>query len=83
MSNLRESGAIEQDADVVTLLHREREKQYQQGENSNEGLEAELIVAKNRNGATGVQNLLFFPQHTRFESRSKVDDSDVRTIQEI
>jgi replicative DNA helicase len=83
LSNLRESGAIEQDADVVTLLHREREKQYQQGENSNEGLEAELIVAKNRNGATGVQNLLFFPQHTRFESRSKVDDSDVRTIQEI
>ncbi|NLF93055.1 MAG: replicative DNA helicase [Oligosphaeraceae bacterium] len=83
LSNLRESGAIEQDADVVTLLHREREKQYQQGENSSEGLEAELIVAKNRNGATGVQNLLFFPQHTRFESRSKVDDSDVKTIQEI
>jgi len=83
LSNLRESGAIEQDADVVTLLHREREKQYQQGENSSEGLEAELIVAKNRNGATGVQNLLFFPQHTRFESRSKVNDSDVKTIQEI
>lgn len=83
LSNLRESGAIEQDADVVTLLHREREKQYQQGEDATEGLEAELIVAKNRNGATGVQNLLFFPQFTRFENRSKMDDKDVQNIQEI
>jgi len=83
LSNLRESGAIEQDADVVTLLHREREKQYQQGEDATEGLEAELIVAKNRNGATGVQNLLFFPQFTRFENRSKIDDKDVKNIQEI
>ncbi len=83
LSHLRESGAIEQDADVVTLLNRERDKQYQQGENVSEGLEAELIVAKNRNGATGVQNLLFFPQYTRFESRSKVDDHDIKNIQDI
>ncbi len=83
ISNLRESGAIEQHADVVTLLHREREKQYQQGEDATEGLEAELIVAKNRNGATGVQSLLFFPQFTRFENRSKMDDKDVQNIQEI
>ena len=83
LSHLRESGAIEQDADVVTLLNRERDKQYQQGENVSEGLEAELIVAKNRNGATGVQNLLFFPHYTRFESRSKVDDHDIKNIQDI
>ncbi|MDD3953100.1 MAG: replicative DNA helicase [Lentisphaeria bacterium] len=83
LSNLRESGAIEQDADVVTLLHRERDKQYSQGEDNEAGLDAELIIAKNRNGATGVQQLLFFPPFTRFENKAAMTDQDVEDIQKV
>ncbi len=83
LSHLRESGAIEQDADVVTLLHRERDKQYSQGDDNDAGLDAELIIAKNRNGATGTQQLLFFPQYTRFENKAAMSDQDVEEIQKI
>jgi len=76
LSNLRESGAIEQDADVVALLHRDREKQHNRSDD-NPALDAELIIAKNRNGSTGTQNLLFFPAYTRFENKARVNDSDV------
>ena len=79
LSHLRESGAIEQDADVVALLHRKREEQFNRSENSSEGVEAELIIAKNRNGRTCTQMLTFFPQYTRFDARAEgVDESDVR-----
>ena len=77
LSQLRESGAIEQDADVVALLHREREKQHEQKDDDNSGLLSELIVAKNRNGATGTVNLLFFPKYTRFENKANADSGDV------
>ncbi len=77
LSHLRESGAIEQDADVVAILHREREKQMAQKEDDTAGLPAEVIIAKNRNGGTGTQELLFFPKYTRFENKARVDDSDV------
>ena len=67
LSHLRESGAIEQDADIVALLHRDRDKQYEQGEgNDDKPLKAELIIAKNRNGGTGTNHLLFFPKYTCF-----------------
>lgn len=66
MSDLRESGSIEQDADVVMLLH--NEDYYHRGE---EGYifdnRTQLIVAKQRNGPTGTVNLHFFPDYTRFE----------------
>ena len=67
MSDLRESGSIEQDADVVALLH--REDYYHQGEEGYmpTGL-AELIVAKQRNGLTGIVPLVFREECTRFES---------------
>ena len=68
LSHLRESGAIEQDADVVAILHRDRGVQYEQKEDDANGLPAELIIAKNRNGATGTVDLLFFPRYTRFEN---------------
>ena len=71
LSNLRESGAIEQDADVVTLLHRKREAQFGQQDDAQTGLEAELIIAKNRNGRTCRQLLTFFPQFTRFDPREE------------
>lgn len=70
LSDLRESGAIEQDADVVVFLHRpsyyeeEREADYQDTAPS----ETEVIVAKHRNGPTGTVELLFFRRFTRFET---------------
>lgn len=78
LSNLRESGAIEQDADVVALLHRDRAEQFQQSEDSNKGFEAELLIAKNRTGRTCMQSLTFFPQYTLFDEREeRVDNEDV------
>ena len=77
LSQLRESGAIEQDAYVVALLHREREKQHEQKDDDNSGLLSELIIAKNRNGATGTAELLFFPKYTRFENKANADSGDV------
>ena len=76
LSHLRESGAIEQDADVVVLLHREREVESGQTVGTN-GMDAELIIAKHRNGPTGIVPLTFVPTYTRFESRSRIPDEDV------
>ena len=76
LANLRESGAIEQDADVVALLHRDRNKQYEQSEDNTKPLEAELIIAKNRNGSCGTCNLLFFPRYTRFENAATSGEDD-------
>ncbi len=76
LGHLRESGAIEQDADVVALLHRNREEQYS-SEDARKGVEAELIIAKNRNGETGIANLTFLPAYMRFADRSRVADEDV------
>ena len=67
MSDLRDSGAIEQDADTVILLY--REDYY--GENENNDLmdsKADLRIAKNRNGGTGMCHLLFRRNYTRFVS---------------
>ncbi|MFW5996814.1 MAG: replicative DNA helicase [Verrucomicrobiota bacterium] len=77
LSQLRESGAIEQDADVVALLHRERETENESYTDSRTPIEAELIVAKHRNGQTGRVPLVFIPAYTRFEMRSPVNDEDV------
>ncbi len=76
LSHLRESGAIEQDADVVALLHRDRDKQFD-AQAIRRGVESELIIAKNRNGETGVVPLTFLPVYTRFESRSQISDDDM------
>jgi replicative DNA helicase len=67
MSDLRESGSIEQDADLVMLLH--NEDYYKRGEPDYEptGL-TELIIAKQRNGPTDTVHLVFRPSCTRFES---------------
>lgn len=76
LAHLRESGAIEQDADVVALLHRDRDEQ-QDRQKAQRGVSAELVVAKNRNGETGVAPLVFLPVFTRFENRSGIADADV------
>jgi len=71
LSHLRESGAIEQDADVVLLLHRDRDEQQQPAPSGEpRRLKTELIVAKNRNGATGSVELSFIPDHVRFDDKS-------------
>lgn len=73
MSDLRESGSIEQDADVVMLLH--REDYYNRGkENYIENNKAELIIAKQRNGPTGLVNLIFMEKYTRFEDASSIEE---------
>ena len=66
MSDLRESGSIEQDADVVMFLYREAYYEKESG-GAGENKAAEVIVAKQRNGPTGKVKLLFFPQYMRFE----------------
>lgn len=76
MSDLRESGSIEQDADMVILLH--REDYYHQGEEEYQpDNTAELIIAKQRNGPTGVVSLRFWEKFTRFKAASLVPEEAV------
>ncbi len=67
MSDLRESGAIEQDADVVLMLYRD---DYYDPETDKPNI-AEIIVAKHRNGPTGTVDMLFDKEHTKFMDLDK------------
>ncbi|MCM8796758.1 MAG: replicative DNA helicase [Candidatus Omnitrophica bacterium] len=69
LSDLRESGAIEQDADVVVLLLRE---EYYNPTPDNQGI-AEVIIAKQRNGPVGSMKLTFIKEYTRFENIARVE----------
>jgi len=68
LADLRESGALEQDADVVAFIY--REELYNRDENNTEQGKAELIISKQRNGPTGMVPLTFITEYTRFESRA-------------
>jgi len=75
LSDLRESGAIEQDADMVCFIHRpEYYKIYTSADGTDLRGLAEIIIAKHRNGAVGDVRLRFIGQYTRFEN---VDDNRV------
>jgi len=73
LANLRESGAIEQDADIVCLLdHRDLPYEKESGKPL-EAITAGVNIAKNRNGPVGEIKLTFFPKYTRFEDFSAAD----------
>ncbi len=73
MSDLRESGSIEQDADVIALLHREDYYRMSEPDFQPDNI-AEIIIAKQRNGPTGTVKLTFVNKTTRFENLSTQSD---------
>jgi replicative DNA helicase len=72
LSDLRDSGAIEQDADVVLLLY--RPSYYKHGDDRNTDNLAIVDVAKFRHGSTGEVKMNFIKEYTRFEDRAERDD---------
>ena len=67
---MRESGALEQDADLVAFIF--REEVYKQSDPDLQG-KARLIIAKQRNGPIGEVELTFVKEHTRFENFARVE----------
>ena len=73
LSDLRESGAIEQDADVVIFIYR---GEYYEPDDAEQAGLAEIIVAKQRNGPTGVIKMRYTKQYTRFDNLEKGEGDD-------
>ena len=78
LSDLRESGAIEQDADLVGLLYKPVEEEEELGDprQTVESHPVNILIAKQRNGPTGDVRLTFFKSFTRFETAAKLDAED-------
>ncbi len=78
MSDLRESGSIEQDADVVAMLYRPAMDDEEGGPSPDqEAVPVNLLIAKQRNGPTGDVNLTFIKSCTRFENAAKISGEDI------
>jgi len=78
MSDLRESGSIEQDADLIGLLYDPNKSDEEDGpREESDSKPVTLIIAKQRNGPTGDVNLTFFKSYTRFESAAKISGDDI------
>ena len=75
LSDLRESGAIEQDADIVSFIYRPKYYgfDYDEDGNSNENI-GEIIIAKHRNGSLENVRLKFIPQYARFDNLDSDED---------
>lgn len=71
LSDLRESGSLEQDADIVAFLNREN---YQDTEDTSDGVETQVIIRKHRNGELGVVKLWFEGAYTRFRDLAYRED---------
>ncbi len=76
LSDLRESGAIEQDADLVALLYRPGSEDDDSAQEQ-DAVPVNLLIAKQRNGPTGDVHLTFLKSYTRFESAAKISGDDV------
>jgi replicative DNA helicase len=74
LSDIRESGSIEQDADVVMFLHRQRDSDKKPAEREKDETtgKTQLIIAKQRNGPVGIVEIMFIPGTTKFESMTKI-----------
>ncbi len=70
-ADLRESGSIEQDADVIMFLHREREAEKTKDGEKLPTIPTQLILAKQRNGPVGTLDITYFPAYTKFENAAK------------
>ncbi|HZK20161.1 MAG TPA: replicative DNA helicase [Treponemataceae bacterium] len=68
LADLRESGSIEQDADVVMFIHRARQNTSENEGKSPLAIDTKLLLSKQRNGPTGVLDVLFLPTYTKFEN---------------
>lgn len=68
LADLRESGSIEQDADVVMFIHKKRDTEKDIAEENKAVIETDIILAKQRNGPIGTVRLGFIPRYTKFES---------------
>src|SRR6185437_12118841 len=80
LADLRESGAIEQDADLVGLLYKPSSDEDEgSGRDEQDAMPVNLLIAKQRNGPTGDVPLTFLRAYTRFESAAKVSADDVPT----
>jgi len=80
MSSIRGSGAIEQDADIIGVLERDRETDSEEAAavaEREEGIKTKLVICKNRDGATGIVKLLFFPHCTRFDEETRISNEDI------
>jgi replicative DNA helicase len=66
LADLRESGSLEQDADVVLFLHRKRDTERDSREGAQAVIETDLIIGKQRKGPVGTIKLGFYPQQTKF-----------------
>ena len=78
LADIRESGSVEQDSDVVGLLYKPKtdDSEDEYGQEA-DGMPVNLIIAKSRNGPTGEIPLTFLKIFTRFESAARVSDDDV------
>jgi replicative DNA helicase len=77
MSDLRESGAIEQDADLIAMLYKPSVEDEDGPSIEQEAVPVNLLIAKQRNGPTGDVNLTFLKTYTRFESAAKISADDI------